>query len=143
MSGRDSFTLDPRLAADSHLVLDGPLSQLRLVDDGRYDWLTLVPRVPGAVEWFDLEPGQQRLLSDELRAVATALRQSAACEKINIGALGNIVRQLHVHIVARNPGDAAWPGPVWGASSLRRRNDADRAEALERWSGALASFSSP
>ena len=143
MSGSDGFSLDPRLAADSHLVCDGPLSQLRLVDDGRYDWLALVPRVPAAVEWFDLEPGQQRLLLDELRAVAAALRGSVTCEKINIGALGNIVRQLHVHIVARNHGDPAWPGPVWGASSLRRRSDAERDAAIERWSRALASFAPP
>ena len=120
MSGSDGFSLDPRLAADSHLLCDGPLSQLRLVDDGRYDWLALVPRVPGAVEWFDLEPGQQQLLLDELRAVAAALRENVACEKINIGALGNIVRQLHVHVVARSVGDAAWPGPVWGSGEAKR-----------------------
>jgi diadenosine tetraphosphate (Ap4A) HIT family hydrolase len=138
----EGFVLDPRLEADSHFIANGPVSQLRLVDDGRYDWLALVPRVPDAVEWFDLDRGRQAVLLDEVRAVAAALRAGAACEKINIGALGNIVRQLHVHVVARNTGDPAWPGPVWGASALRRRSDAERAAAIERWSRALATFSS-
>ncbi len=141
MSDDDSFVLDPRLAADSHFIADGPLSQLRLVDDGRYDWLALVPRVPGAVEWFDLDAGQQQRLFEEVRAVAAALRAGTRCEKLNIGALGNIVRQLHVHVVARNPVDPAWPGPVWGASALRRMSDAERDAAVGRWRGALASLS--
>lgn len=143
MSSGSGFALDPRLAADSHFIVDGPLSQLRLVDDGRYDWLALVPRLPDAVEWFDLDAGQQQLLFEEVRAVAAALRTGARCEKLNIGALGNIVRQLHVHVIARNPLDPAWPGPVWGASPLRRMSDAERNAAIERWSRALASFSTP
>lgn len=119
MSG-DGFALDPRLAADSVMIADGPLSQLRLVDDARFRWLVLVPRVPGAVEWLDLDGDRQRLLLAELNLAGRLLRAWAPAHKLNIGALGNVVRQLHVHIVARDEGDAAWPGPVWGAGVMER-----------------------
>jgi len=114
------FAPDPRLAQDSHLLAQGPLSQLRLMDDLRFPWLVLVPRLDGASEWLDLELAQQQLLLAELNAAAALLRRWTPCDKLNIGALGNIVRQLHVHLVARREGDAAWPGPVWGAGSMQR-----------------------
>ena len=122
MSG--DFGLDPRLAADSVFIADGPLSQVRLMDDTRFPWLLLVPRVDGAVEWTDLDGSQQRLLLAELNQASQLLRAEPGVEKVNIGALGNIVRQLHVHIVGRHAGDAAWPGPVWG-SGAAVRHDAD------------------
>ncbi|MDY0022488.1 HIT domain-containing protein [Arenimonas caeni] len=111
----DAFSLDPRLAGDSVLVADGPLSQLRLMDDARFPWLVLVPRVPGAEEWIDLSGDQQRLLLAEVNLAGRLLRGLGPVHKLNIGALGNIVRQLHVHVLARQEGDAAWPGPAWGA----------------------------
>lgn len=123
------FMLDPRLAADSVLVADGPLSQLRLMDDSRFPWLLLVPRVTGAVEWVDLDGAAQRLLLAEINQAAGLLRAVAPVHKLNIGALGNVVRQLHVHIVGRQAGDAAWPGPVWGAGA-REPYIAERREAL-------------
>jgi diadenosine tetraphosphate (Ap4A) HIT family hydrolase len=90
------------------------------MDDARFPWLLLVPRVPGASEWVDLEGGAQRLLLAEINQASALLRrQFAPIDKLNIGALGNLVRQLHVHVVGRREGDAAWPGPVWGAG-LRR-----------------------
>lgn len=114
------FTLDPRLAADSVLIADGPLSQLRLMDDARFPWLVLVPRVPGATEWIDLDGASQRLLLAEINIAGALLREHfAPVDKLNIGALGNVVRQLHVHVVGRRVGDAAWPGPVWGAGTRR------------------------
>ena len=116
----DGFALDARLAQDSLLLAQGPLSQLRLMDDLRFPWLVLVPRLPDAVEWLDLEPPRQRLLLEELNAAGSVLRRWSPCDKLNIGALGNIVRQLHVHLVARREGDAAWPGPVWGAGAMQR-----------------------
>ena len=123
------FELDPRLAGDTLLVADGPLSQLRLMDDARFPWLVLVPRVPGAVEWLDLSGDQQRLLLAELNLAGRLLRGLGPVHKLNIGALGNVVRQLHVHVVARQEGDAAWPGPVWGAGA-RQPYVADRRTAL-------------
>ncbi|KAF1695703.1 HIT family protein [Pseudoxanthomonas koreensis] len=127
MSG--AFELDPRLAADSVFIADGPLSQVRLMDDTRFPWLLLVPRVSGATEWIELDGGQQRLLLAEINQVSHLLRAEAGVEKLNIGALGNIVRQLHVHLVGRHAGDAAWPGPVWG-SGAAVRHEADALAAL-------------
>lgn len=115
-----SFALDARLEADTAFIADGPLSQLRLMDDARFPWLVLVPRIPGATEWIDLDGASQRLLLAEINQAGALLRQHfAPINKLNIGALGNIVRQLHVHVVGRREGDAAWPGPVWGAGTRR------------------------
>lgn len=119
-SGANDFQLDPRLAADSVFVADGPLSQVRLMDDSRFPWIVLVPRVAEVSEWIDLEGSQQRLLLAEINQLSQLLRVEPEVTKLNIGALGNIVRQLHVHLVGRHPGDAAWPGPVWGSGSAQR-----------------------
>ena len=121
------FVPDPRLAQDSQLLANGPLSQLRLMDDLRFPWLVLVPRLEGASEWLELRSAQQQQLLQELNAAATLLRAWQPCDKLNIGALGNIVRQLHVHLVGRREGDAAWPGPVWGAGSMQRASPAEAA----------------
>jgi diadenosine tetraphosphate (Ap4A) HIT family hydrolase len=108
------FALDPRLQADTRHVASLPLCDVLLMNDARYPWLILVPRRPGMVEVLDLPSAAQQELWQEIHQVAAALREAAPCDKLNIGALGNIVRQLHVHVVARKEGDAAWPGPVWG-----------------------------
>jgi diadenosine tetraphosphate (Ap4A) HIT family hydrolase len=137
----EGFALDPRLAADSVLVADGPLSQLRLVDDTRFPWLVLVPRLPGAVEWLDLDGDAQRLLLAEINLAGRLLRALGPVHKLNIGALGNVVRQLHVHVVARQEGDAAWPAPVWGAGAPKRHSEADRLALLARLRHHLDSLS--
>ena len=136
----DGFALDPRLQADSVLIADGPLSQLRLVDDARFRWLVLVPRLPAAVEWLDLDGDCQRILLGELNLAGRLLRSWAPAHKLNIGALGNVVRQLHVHVVARDEGDAAWPGPVWGSGPAQRYPDAERDALLARLRAALATL---
>ena len=114
------FHLDPRLEADSVWLADGPLSQLRMMDDARFDWLVLVPRVLDVSELIDLNAEQQRLLLEEINHAGVLLRACSPCDKLNIGILGNIVRQLHVHVLARVQGDCAWPGPAWGAGSVQR-----------------------
>jgi len=114
MSGA-GFVLDPRLAADTRPVAALPLCDVRLMDDARFAWLVLVPRRAGLVEIADLADAEQAMLWQEVNRAAAALRAVAPCDKLNLGALGNIVRQLHVHVVARREGDAAWPGPVWGS----------------------------
>ena len=106
-------------------VADGPLSQLRLMDDARFDWLVLVPRVVEAAELIDLNDEQQGLLLDEINHAGRLLRACSPCDKLNIGVLGNIVRQLHVHVLARVQGDCAWPGPAWGAGSVQRLDTQD------------------
>jgi diadenosine tetraphosphate (Ap4A) HIT family hydrolase len=115
-----SFTLDPRLEADTFALGDLALSRVLLMDDARYEWLILVPRRPGLVEIVDLDEAERAELIEEAALLAEFLRTRGKTEKVNIGALGNVVRQLHVHVVARRRGDAAWPGPVWGAGAAER-----------------------
>jgi len=118
------FALDPRLAADTRPVASLPLCNVLLMNDARYPWLILVPRRAGLVEIADLRDDEQAMLWQEVNRAAAALRAVAPCDKLNLGALGNIVRQLHVHVVARVEGDAAWPGPVWGNGQAVARGDA-------------------
>lgn len=127
------FILDPRLAADSVFIADGPLSQVRLMDDARFPWLVLVPRVPEVSEWLELDGQQQRLLLAEINQAGNLIRTEPGMEKLNIGALGNIVRQLHVHLVGRHAGDAAWPGPVWGSGAAQRYPQASLESRVVYW----------
>jgi diadenosine tetraphosphate (Ap4A) HIT family hydrolase len=140
MSGAPGFVLDPRLAADSLLLAEGPLSQLRLLDDARFAWLVLVPRVENAVEWIDLDDHDRHVLLAEVARAGELLRATGPCHKLNIGALGNVVRQLHVHVVARTEDDAAWPAPVWGSGPMQRLPRGVRESRLEALRGALAAM---
>ena len=106
--------LDPRLAADTHPVGDLPLSRLLLMDDARFPWLILVPRIAGARELIDLDESDQHTLLSEVAAVGRAFEALLKPDKLNIAALGNVVAQLHVHVIARYASDAVWPHPVWG-----------------------------
>jgi len=114
------FALDPRLAADTIAIGDLALSRVLLMNDARYLWLILAPRRDNLSELFDLDGADRAVLMEEIVAVSRALIASPGVDKINVGALGNIVRQLHIHVVARRFNDAAWPGPVWGAGAPRR-----------------------
>ena len=133
MNRNDPFQPDPRLAADSAFIADGPLSQVRLMDDTRFPWLVLVPRVNGVSEWLELDGGQQRLLLAEINQAGQLIRAQPGVEKLNIGALGNIVRQLHVHLIGRHEGDPAWPGPVWGHGAAVRHAPAALATQIDAW----------
>lgn len=113
------FTLDPAFETTAHALGDLPLSHVRLQDDTRWPWLVLIPRVAGAVEIEDLTEDQRTTLMAEIVAAGTAVRAAGAAagiavEKLNVGQLGNITRQLHIHVLGRRAGDPAWPGPVWG-----------------------------
>lgn len=108
-----AFTLDQNIERDTALVVDLELSQARLMNDNRFPWIVLVPRASGASELFDLNVSQADMLWREIRFASTILKATFPCDKINVAALGNKVRQLHVHIVARSKRDAAWPGVVW------------------------------
>jgi diadenosine tetraphosphate (Ap4A) HIT family hydrolase len=132
------FELDARLAVDSHLLADGPLSQLRLMDDLRFPWLVLVPRVPGASELADLDAAAQQQLLAEINDANALLRAWQPCDKLNLGALGNIVRQLHLHLVGRREGDAAWPGPVWGVGAMQRATQEERIARLAQLRAGLS-----
>ena len=132
-----AFVLDARLAADSCLVAAGPLSELRLMDDARFSWLVLVPRVAGASELIDLDADSQLLLLREINQCCQLLRDCTPCDKLNIGALGNIVRQLHVHVIARRQDDSAWPGPAWGAGTRQALTEDAREQGLRLMRGNL------
>jgi diadenosine tetraphosphate (Ap4A) HIT family hydrolase len=128
------FAVDPAFEAASVFVADGPLCQWRLQDDARFPWLILIPRVAGAVELSDLPPeGRAGLLEEAVRAGerlrALAEEDGEPLVKLNTAALGNITRQLHVHVIGRREDDPAWPGPVWGVGE-RRPYDLDRLAAL-------------
>ena len=109
-----AFALDPRLAADTHPVADLVLCDLLLMDDRRWPWLILVPRRAEMREVHELLPADRGALLLEQCRVAQALQSLTGCSSINVAALGNVVAQLHVHVVARDEGDPNWPGPVWG-----------------------------
>jgi diadenosine tetraphosphate (Ap4A) HIT family hydrolase len=131
-----SFTVDPKLAADTILVGDLVLSRVLLMNDARYDWLILVPRRTGVKELIDLTRDERTTLMDEIALASEAVR-GPDVTKINVGALGNIVRQLHVHVVARREGDFAWPGPVWGAGVAEVYEDGVARAKVEQFKRAL------
>ena len=109
-----NFTLDVRLEADTYSVMDLPLSRLLLMNDARFPWVILVPRRVDCAEWLDFSTeDQQQLLQEQLR-VMTVLQELTGADKLNVANLGNMVRQFHLHVIARFETDAAWPGPVWG-----------------------------
>jgi diadenosine tetraphosphate (Ap4A) HIT family hydrolase len=114
MPGKSDFILDPRLAGDTHLVGDLGLSRVLLMDDARFPWLILVPRRANLRELIDLDANDQQRLLAEINRCAQTLQTQFAPGKLNIAALGNVVAQLHVHVIARHAHDAAWPRPVWG-----------------------------
>jgi diadenosine tetraphosphate (Ap4A) HIT family hydrolase len=122
-----SWTLDPRLAQETIVIGDLPLSRVLLMNDANYPWLILVPRRENLVELIDLDDAGQMTLMAEVARAARAVRDVTACDKLNIAALGNTVRQLHVHVIARRNGDAAGPRPVWGTVPARPYEAADLA----------------
>ena len=128
----EAFTLDPRLAGSSALITDWPLSQLRLKDDARFPWLLLVPRRAEVRELTDLAPEDYASLCDEIRRACALLQQHARPEKLNVATLGNLVPQLHVHVIGRFGNDPAWPDPVWchGAGPAYTPGELERLVAL-------------
>ncbi|APE30565.1 histidine triad protein [Halomonas aestuarii] len=108
------FEPDGRLVADTYPVTELPLCQLRLMDDARFPWLVLVPRRQAISEVFELEASAQQQLWREATEVGRALLEVMEGDKLNIASLGNVVAQLHVHVIVRRREDAAWPAPVWG-----------------------------
>jgi diadenosine tetraphosphate (Ap4A) HIT family hydrolase len=111
-----TWSLHPQLAADSASIGDLALTRVLLANDANYPWLILVPRRPGLTEIIDLEHNEHVQLMGEINAAAHVLKSVTECEKLNIAALGNVVAQLHVHVIARRHSDPAWPRPVWGAA---------------------------
>ena len=110
------FAIDPQIATDSMPVADLKLSHVRLMRDANYPWLLLLPRRAGIFELVDLDPADRILLMEEIATASAVLRASVPCDKLNVAAFGNAVRQMHIHVIARTFNDAGWPKPVWGAA---------------------------
>ncbi len=108
------FVLHERLAADTVTITDWPLCRIQLMNDATYPWVVLVPRRSGVVEIHELDAGDRLTLIEEIAKASHLLQNSVKAHKMNVAALGNVVPQLHVHVVARFTTDPAWPKPVWG-----------------------------
>ncbi len=111
--------LHPQLADDTHPLAQFALCEVRLMDDANHPWLILVPRVENAVEVIDLDAAQQAQLMQEIDRASRALQAAVKPHKLNVAALGNVVPQLHVHVIARFQDDIAWPRPVWGMAAAQ------------------------
>ena len=127
----ERFALDPRLAADTEWVTDWALCTVRLMNDARFPWVVLIPRRPHVRELHDLGHGESLVLLQELQRVSKGFQRIFEPDKINIGALGNIVAQLHIHVVARRKDDVVWPGPVWGKAGREPYSEQARQTMIE------------
>src|SRR5262245_58780331 len=116
MPAPESWSLHPQLARDTVAIGDLALSRVLVANDANWPWLLLVPRREGACEIIDLDDVEQVQLMAEIACVARALKEVTACDKLNVAALGNVVPQLQVHVIALREGDAGWPKPIWGAA---------------------------
>ncbi|WP_419736735.1 HIT domain-containing protein [Pseudomonas sp. COR18] len=132
------FVLDSRLQQDTLPMGDFPLCRLLLSNDSNYPWFILVPRRAGISEVFELDAADQAQLWHETAALAQALKQAFKADKMNVAALGNVVSQLHMHVIVRHRGDAAWPAPVWGKHPARPYAEAEVAAIRERLGSVLA-----
>lgn len=108
------FVVDPRLQQDTLPVGDFPLCRLLLMNDANYPWFILVPRREEVSELFQLDVLDQQALWQEATMLAETLKDAFGADKMNIATLGNVVSQLHMHVIARRRDDPAWPAPVWG-----------------------------
>jgi diadenosine tetraphosphate (Ap4A) HIT family hydrolase len=112
----EPWSLHPQLARDTVAIGDLALSRVLVVNDANWPWLLLVPRREGVCEIIDLDEVERAQLMTEITRAGRALKEVTACDKLNVAALGNVVPQLHVHVIARRSGDAGWPKPIWGAA---------------------------
>lgn len=131
------FSLDSRLMADTIAIGDSGLCRLLLMNDSRFPWLIMVPRRNNITEIHDLTPLDQTVLTFEIAQISELLKDITGCKKVNIGALGNIVPQLHVHVIGRNENDAAWPGPVWGSGKATPYDNGSLNSFINRFASAL------
>jgi diadenosine tetraphosphate (Ap4A) HIT family hydrolase len=133
-----AYTLDSRLAADTLPIGDLSLCSALLLDDARFPWFVLVPRRANLTEVTDLSDEDAAMLIGEIRVATRVMLELAKPDKVNVAALGNVVPQLHVHVVARFLSDPAWPGPVWGHGTRAPYPDHAAAALVERAAGLFA-----
>ena len=130
--------LHPQLADDTHPLAQFALCELRLMDDANHPWLILVPRIEHAIELIDLDSAQQTQLMQEIDRASRALQAAVKPHKLNVAALGNLVPQLHVHVIARYTDDIAWPRPGWGNATARPYEPEQLIERINALRRALA-----
>lgn len=116
----NTFTIDDRLLKSIEWVVDLPLCRLFLQNDTRYPWFVLVPRRADMTEIYQLTDADQAQLMIEISLISRYLKEELSVHKVNVGALGNVVPQLHIHVLGRDSNDATWPGPVWGVGTAER-----------------------
>ncbi|GAW42018.1 HIT domain protein [Brevundimonas sp. SH203] len=124
------FSVAPAFEAGSVAAVEWPLCHVRLQDDARFPWVILIPRVEGAVELEDLGVGQRAMLMEETVRAGALVRRLGPVEKLNVGAIGNVTAQLHVHVVGRRRDDGLWPDPVWGRGASVPYAEDERARLL-------------
>ncbi len=133
MSG---FEVSEALAGASDFACDWALCEVRLHRDGRFPWLLLLPRVRGAVELEDVPQHDRAVLMEEIARAGRAVRVvgemvGRPVEKLNVAAIGNVVPQLHIHVVGRRRDDGLWPDPIWGRGQATVRSEAETRRLLE------------
>jgi diadenosine tetraphosphate (Ap4A) HIT family hydrolase len=126
------FQLDQRLKNDTHRLASWPLCEVLLMNDAQYPWIILVPRVEGATELFDLSDDQRVQLDRESIFLGKTIFELFGGDKLNVAALGNVVKQLHIHHVVRFEGDPTWPAPIWGKLPTKAYTSADKEALLEK-----------
>ena len=135
-----TFALHPQLAADGLFLTDWPLCQVLRMNDAAYPWLILVPRLTDAREIIDLSAADRVRLMDEIAWASHAVRDHSQPDKINVGALGNMVPQLHIHVLGRFKDDPAWPKPIWGHAAPIRFDAVDATREIAGWREVLATY---
>ena len=133
------FSLHPRLEADTETLADLPLCRALLMNDSRYPWVILVPRIPDIREIHQLSDQDQIRLLKETSGLSKAMERAFGADKINVAALGNMVPQLHIHVIARFASDSTWPAPVWGQGQAVPYGEA-LPDELERFRSLLPSL---
>jgi diadenosine tetraphosphate (Ap4A) HIT family hydrolase/NTP pyrophosphatase (non-canonical NTP hydrolase) len=123
--------LDPRLESDSTPIIDLPLCQVRLSHNAAFPWIILIPQKEGLVELIDLMPADQQQLMHEIAIASQVMHHLFCPTKLNVAALGNMVPQLHIHVIARYETDAAWPRPVWNSGVSETYNSVMKSERID------------
>lgn len=139
MSDQIPFTLHERLQADTHEVARLALCRVLLMNDRSVPWLILVPQRPGLTEIHDLNTNDRIRLIEEISCASETIQQLFAPDKINVGMLGNLVSQLHIHVIARYKTDRAWPGPIWGTGPALPYHSDETAAIVDRLRASLVS----
>jgi diadenosine tetraphosphate (Ap4A) HIT family hydrolase len=133
----DIFHLHPQLEADTTLIADWGLSRVLLMNDARFPWLILVPRRAGLSDLHDLKHAERMVLIEEIARASERLKVFTNAKKMNVAALGNMVPQLHVHIIARQESDVAWPKPVWSVDTAVTYEQGVKTALVEKLRAAL------